>query len=220
MDFKLVLLQVFFLIFLAVSITAEEKGVSLEEEKYGVKYATQCEVCKLVTKEIGEMLEKTDSSDVIETGYNIDSKKKKTKYNKSELRLVEVLESVCEGMQDYRVHKERLDSTRWAKMMSQTFRTLHGLVNKGVKVELGIPFELWDEPSAEVTHLKTQCEQFLEEQEERISSWYFSKSAGAGLGDLQQSLCPAMLSDAACLQEPYGETITPDQAPSEDKSEL
>lgn len=28
--------------------------------------------------------------------------------------------------------------------------------NKGVKVELGIPMELWDEPSAEVAHLKTQ----------------------------------------------------------------
>ena len=28
--------------------------------------------------------------------------------------------------------------------------------NKGVKVDLGIPFELWDEPSAEVSQLKTQ----------------------------------------------------------------
>ena len=40
-------------------------------------------VCKLVTKEISEKLDKTHSSDVIETGYNIDSTKKKTKYNLS-----------------------------------------------------------------------------------------------------------------------------------------
>ena len=40
-------------------------------------------VCKLVTKELNERLEKTDSSDVIETGYSMDSKKKITKYNKS-----------------------------------------------------------------------------------------------------------------------------------------
>ena len=34
--------------------------------------------------------------------------------------------------------------------------TLKNLVHKGVKVELGLPYELWDEPSAEVTHMKKQ----------------------------------------------------------------
>lgn len=34
--------------------------------------------------------------------------------------------------------------------------TLKGLVQKGVKVDLGIPLELWDEPSMEVTFLKKQ----------------------------------------------------------------
>lgn len=28
--------------------------------------------------------------------------------------------------------------------------------NKGVKVELGIPYELWDKPSVEITNMKTQ----------------------------------------------------------------
>jgi hypothetical protein len=44
--------------------------------------------------------------------------------------------------------------------MSTTFKTLHGLVDKGVKVDLGIPYELWDKPSAEVTHMKTQVNTF------------------------------------------------------------
>lgn len=39
---------------------------------------------------------------------------------------------------------------------SQTMATLKGLVQKGVKVDLGIPLELWDEPSVEVTFLKKQ----------------------------------------------------------------
>ncbi|XP_025914766.1 protein canopy homolog 4 isoform X1 [Apteryx rowi] len=39
---------------------------------------------------------------------------------------------------------------------SQTMSTLKSLVNKGVKVDLGLPVELWDEPSAEVTQLKQQ----------------------------------------------------------------
>lgn len=39
---------------------------------------------------------------------------------------------------------------------SQTMATLKNLVNKGVKVELGIPYELWDEPSVEVSDMKKQ----------------------------------------------------------------
>ena len=35
-------------------------------------------------------------------------------------------------------------------------QTLHGLVDKGVKVDLGIPYDMWDEPSAEVTIMKSQ----------------------------------------------------------------
>lgn len=57
--------------------------------------------------------------------------------------------------------------------MSQTFQTLHGLVNKGVKVDLGIPEELWDNPSVEVTQMKTQCEILLEDYESSIENWYF-----------------------------------------------
>lgn len=39
---------------------------------------------------------------------------------------------------------------------SQTMTTLKNLVHKGVKVDLGMPFELWDEPSVEVTDMKKQ----------------------------------------------------------------
>lgn len=56
---------------------------------------------------------------------------------------MESLENVCDRILEYNIHKERKDSTRFAKGMSQTFKTLHGLVDKGVKVELGIPYELW-----------------------------------------------------------------------------
>lgn len=45
--------------------------------------------------------------------------------------------------------------------MSETFSTLHGLVNKGVKVVMDIPYELWNETSAEVADLKKQVQNFL-----------------------------------------------------------
>lgn len=37
-----------------------------------------------------------------------------------------------------------------------TFNTLKGLKNRGVKVELGFPDEMWDTPDAEVTRLKSR----------------------------------------------------------------
>ena len=50
----------------------------------GVKYATPCEVCKIVTNELESRLKETGRShDVIETGYHIDVAKKSKKTYKS-----------------------------------------------------------------------------------------------------------------------------------------
>lgn len=143
------------------------------EEEQGVKYANKCEVCKVLAVELEARLDETGKThDVLEIGYSVDAPKKKKEYKKSELRLVESLENVCERILEYNIHKERTDSTRFAKGMSQTFTTLHNLVDKGVKVELGIPYELWDKPSVEITTLKTQCEDLLENHEADIEDWY------------------------------------------------
>lgn len=119
------------------------------------------------------------------------------------MRLEESLEDLCDRVLDYNLHKERKDSTRFAKGMSQTFQTLHGLVDKGVKVELGIPLELWDKPSAEVTQLKTQCETLLEQYEEEISKWYFEQQ---GTVPLIKYLCEDQVlkgKDTSCLNEVF-----------------
>uniref|UniRef100_A0A182NZN7 DUF3456 domain-containing protein n=1 Tax=Anopheles epiroticus TaxID=199890 RepID=A0A182NZN7_9DIPT len=148
------------------------------EENEGVKYADRCEACKILATELQARLSETGRShDVIELGYSVDDvkPKKRTEYRRSELRLLETLENVCERILEYNIHKERKDSTRFAKGMSQTFQTLHGLVNKGVKVDLGIPYELWDKPSAEITQMKTQCETLIEKYEDVIEKWYFEK---------------------------------------------
>ena len=68
------------------------------------------------------------------------------------------MESVCGRILEYNIHKERKDWTRFARGTSETFQALDGLVAKGVKVDIGIPNELWHKPSAEITHLKNQCE--------------------------------------------------------------
>lgn len=153
--------------------------------------------------------------------YSVDDvkPKKKIEYRKSMLRLIESVEGACDKVLEYNIHKERKDSTRFAKGMSETFSTLHGLVDKGVKVELGIPYELWDKPSAEVTQLKTQCETLLERHEEDIEEWYFHRQEEAPLIDY---LCRDRVlakKDAECLYEvvkPKGERKDDDD---EDKSD-
>ncbi|XP_025914767.1 protein canopy homolog 4 isoform X2 [Apteryx rowi] len=120
---------------------------------------TRCEVCKYLAVELEEMLAQSGrSGEVLELGQVLDSgrRKRRIQYNTSETRLAEALETVCERLLRYSVHAERPGSLRYAKGQSQTMSTLKSLVNKGVKVDLGLPVELWDEPSAEVTQLKQQ----------------------------------------------------------------
>lgn len=106
--------------------------------------------------------------------------------------------------------------------MSETFQTLHGLVDKGVKVELGIPLELWDKPSAEVTQLKTQCETLLERHEDDIERWYNHHQAESELIDF---LCRDIVlskKDAECLYEvvkPKEKKTKRDEEPREEEEE-
>ncbi|CAG9576078.1 unnamed protein product [Danaus chrysippus] len=177
-----------FCVFISLVLCSRDVEVKTEED-LGVKFANRCEVCKILATELQGRLEETGKvHDVIEIGYSLDDvkPKKKTKYEKSELRLIESIEGVCEKILEYNIHKEREDSTRFAKGMSQTFKTLHGLVDKGVKVDLGIPLELWDKPSAEITQMKSQCESLLEENEGAIEDWYWNHQ---GEVDLKHHLC-------------------------------
>ena len=161
-------------IIIMMALIQHSLGDDFEEANYGVKYASDCEVCKVVATEFQARLgESATTHGVIETGYSHTKDKKKTKYVKSELRLIETMDGICDRILKYNIHKERKDSTRFAKGQSETFSTLEGLVAKGVKVDIGIPHELWDKPSAEVTQLKTQCETMLEKHEDDIEEWYF-----------------------------------------------
>jgi hypothetical protein len=71
-----------------------------------------------------------------------------------------------------------------------------------VKVDLGMPKELWHKPSAEITHLKTQCESLVESHEEDIEDWYFSHQSKQSLEDF---LCREKVlksaKDKSCLNE-------------------
>nr|XP_046237506.1 protein canopy 4 [Scatophagus argus] len=136
----------------------------------------KCEVCKFLTIELQDALAKTGrSKEVLEVGQVLDNgkRRRKIKYNTSETRLTEAVDNICERILQYSVHAERPGSLRYAKGASQTMTTLKNLVHKGVKVDLGMPYELWDEPSVEVSDMKKQCETMLEQYEDVVEDWYF-----------------------------------------------
>lgn len=170
---------------------------------------TKCETCKYVAEEISySLMNQFNSFENIETGYNIDErldqkKGQKKKYRDSEVRFIEVIESVCENILQYHVHAERSGSLRYARGESQTMDTLKGLVNRGVKVELGIPNDLWDTPSAEITQLKKYCENVVEAHEEKIEDWYFNQRENMSLTGY---LCENIIlknDDKTCLTEVF-----------------
>ncbi|KAJ0006257.1 hypothetical protein NQD34_013530 [Periophthalmus magnuspinnatus] len=163
----------------------------------------KCEVCKFLTVELQEALDKTGrSKEVLELGEVLDTgkRRRKIKYNTSETRLTEAVDNICERILQYNVHAERPGSLRYAKGASQTMTTLKNLVHKGVKVDLGMPFELWDEPSVEVSDMKKQCETMLEEYEEVVEDWYFHHQDER----LENFLClnhVLKTSDQECIKE-------------------
>lgn len=185
-----------------------------------VHLPNKCEVCKFVSIEMKSAFDETGKTkEVIGRNYRfIDGKgAPPIKYAKSDLRFIEVVENVCQRLLGYNLHKERTGSNRFAKGMSETFSTLHGLVNKGVNVVMDIPFELWNETSAEVSELKKQCDVLIERYEDVIEDWY----KGSQEEDLTTYLCEKHVlkgQDAACLNEEWTAKKKGDQAAiAEDK---
>ncbi|KAM3590893.1 uncharacterized protein V6R79_018477 [Siganus canaliculatus] len=197
----MILAEYLALFFVVSSVGAAKTGGDDE----WVHLPDKCEVCKFVSIEMKSAFEETGKTkEVIDRNYRfIDSKgAPPIKYVKSDLRFIEVVENVCQRLLEYNLHKERGGSNRFAKGMSETFSTLHGLVNKGVNVVMDIPYELWNETSAEVADLKKQCDVLVEQYEEVIEDWY----KGSQEEDLTTYLCEKHVlrgQDADCLKEAW-----------------
>lgn len=184
--------------------TSEDEDLPPREDPH--RDPSLCEVCKYLTNEVKVRLAETGKThEVLETGYALENKKKKD-YRKSELRLIEVINDphVCDKILEYNVHAERKGSLRFAKGRSQTMDTLHNLVHKGVNVELGIPYEMWDTPSSGVTEMQRQCFKIVEVYEEIIEDWYWNYQDQ----DFTTFLCQERVlkeDDQQCLSEAWSE---------------
>ncbi|KAL9982871.1 hypothetical protein ACROYT_G004981 [Oculina patagonica] len=156
-------------LFFAILFVAES-DIDEEEEKL----PTRCHVCKHLVQELQDELERSGkSNEIFRTGQIFQEQRKEINYRKSEVRLNEALENACSNVLDYKVHKDKVKALRYEKKESVTFNTLKGLKNRGVKVELGFPYEMWDTPDAEVTRLKSRCELMVETFEDDLTQWYW-----------------------------------------------
>ncbi|XP_073540447.1 protein canopy homolog 3 [Phyllobates terribilis] len=181
-------------------------GLAHAVDNEWVHLPNKCEVCKYVALELKSSFEETSRTrEVIDTRYGFldgDKKQNKIKYTNSDIRLIEVTEGLCQRLLDYNLHKERTGSNRFAKGMSETFQTLHHLVHKGVKVVMDIPYELWNETSAEVADMKKQCDVMMEEFEDVIEDWYRHNQQE----DITDFLCAKHVlkgQDKSCLSEKW-----------------
>ncbi|XP_074081392.1 protein canopy homolog 4 [Macrotis lagotis] len=186
-------------------LALRSRSEAQEEEEEEERLPSKCEVCKILSLELQrELNQSSQSRELLELGHVLDTGKRKRQvpYSTSETRLEEALENLCEQILDYSIHAEHKGSLRYAKGQSETMATLKSLVQKGVKVDLGIPLELWDEPSVEVAFLKKQCEMMLERFEDVIENWYFHHQELP----LQQFLCEGHVlrkEEMDCLQETW-----------------
>jgi len=223
MDLRISILMLFIFAFHKNDGSKGDEGDVDETDKHGVREPTPCEVCRILAFELNEQLLKTDKKETILIGHALDGdsgkRAKKIDYQRSESRLVEVLEQVCSDIEKYQIHAEHKRGVmRYRKHMSTTMSTLNGLRMKGVKVELGIPEDLWNATSAETSKLKRQCDKLLEEAEESIEEWYMSDGAKPNILNF---LCRERLlkgdADKICLDE-FPEW-NPNKQPKSDEEE-
>uniref|UniRef100_A0A8D1CF73 Protein canopy homolog 3 n=1 Tax=Sus scrofa TaxID=9823 RepID=A0A8D1CF73_PIG len=90
------------LLLLLLLLPAPELGPreARAEETDWVRLPSKCEVCKYVAVELKSAFEETGKTkEVIDTGYGIlDRKASGVKYTKSDLRLIEVTETICKRL--------------------------------------------------------------------------------------------------------------------------
>uniref|UniRef100_A0AC35UGJ2 DUF3456 domain-containing protein n=1 Tax=Rhabditophanes sp. KR3021 TaxID=114890 RepID=A0AC35UGJ2_9BILA len=137
----------------------------------GTTLPSKCESCILMISEFNAELAQ------IKLPLSVDT------IDKAEQVVMDVGERVCAIMIKYRIDSSKQDLNRFVKGTTDAMLQLKSMRDKGVKINLEIPEELWDAPGIESSQLKLYCESILEEFEEAfIGSIYNNK-------DLKKEIC-------------------------------
>ncbi|CAJ0935154.1 unnamed protein product, partial [Mesorhabditis belari] len=158
-----------------VLVTLTSRILAAEELDF---FPTRCETCVLMSKLFDDYVMKN---------------------KRSEASMIEGMEKVCRDLAQYRLHKDKDGIDRFQKNESETMKNLKELRERGVKVELGMPDELWDVQSVEIAELKRLCETIVEQYEDAIETWYWKKG-----WDFEGGVCKERVlrgGDISCMAE-------------------
>ncbi|KAM7448545.1 Protein canopy 3 [Porites harrisoni] len=137
---------------------------------------TKCQVCRLMVTEFRERMKKTDHREDIPRGYileDLEDHEKNIHYEKSELRLMDVLDDLCDRMKLYSARAgPEFPYIKGAK--SQLREVMDDLTKRSkVKLNYELPDDVIEDYTYEIGRLKFKCVHMLEIHEEDITQWYF-----------------------------------------------
>ncbi|XP_068716077.1 protein canopy 4-like [Montipora foliosa] len=138
---------------------------------------TKCQVCRLLVTEFLEQMRKTNHIEDIPRGYtleDLEDREKNIHYEKSELRLMDVLDNLCQKMKLYQARAgPEFPYIKGAK--SQLREVMDDLAQRSkVKLNYELPDEVVEDYTYEMGRLKFKCIHLLEAHEEDLTQWYFS----------------------------------------------
>lgn len=124
-----------------------------------------------------EQMKKTDHREDIPRGYlleDLEDRNKNIHYEKSELRLMDVLDNLCERIKLYRARAG--PEFPYIKGAKSQFREVMDDLNKRSKVKLNyeMPDDVVEDYTYEMGRLKFKCIHLLEQHEDDLTQWYFS----------------------------------------------
>ncbi|CAN6892496.1 unnamed protein product [Brassica oleracea] len=178
-------------IFTVVVITIFSFGVSVDDK---------CSACNAVAEELESQLLKEKPRNHLDLRNRLNSKGQREgkviDYRMSDLRVVDLLDGLCDRMQDYTLQKVESKNREWVKVES-----FDNLTNK-------------QEAKAHANDISTYCGRLLEETEDELAE--VIKNGSLKVGDARKVLCQTLSNHCSKSSE----TDSEDEEDDDDADEL
>ncbi|KAF2617024.1 hypothetical protein F2Q68_00039169 [Brassica cretica] len=178
-------------IFTVVVITIFSFGVSVDDK---------CSACNAVAEELESQLLKEKPRNHLDLRNRLNSKGQREgkviDYRMSDLRVVDLLDGLCDRMQDYTLQKDESKNREWVKVES-----FDNLTNK-------------QEAKAHANDISTYCGRLLEETEDELAE--VIKNGSLKVGDARKVLCQTLSNHCSKSSE----TDSEDEEDDDDADEL
>lgn len=197
--------------------------------KDALERPNKCQVCRVLAQEL--VVELNSTKDIKKTYSlmnNLDGntelyKKKSIDYKHSEIRLMDILDSVCKNVYNYRTVQG--PAFPYLKGVKSMFRQSleDSIKDHGLSLQLDAPDELVEDPTSELRRMFYQCNQMIEIHEDDITDWYMHKQDDNPI----EYLCGERILDsneASCLyastEVPEGHAVPQKVQPGDKKSKF